>query len=209
MTYGKRLSWGLALAAMVLAGANAQADIVTYATIGTFGGGTTPGTSTFTSGNVSIIYNNGAGVNVNVNPTTQVSFGTFSTTGTTATVAAPITSSFTLQIVQTAPVAGTGTFLGTLSGTLTIDASTAFVQFTGPLTLTIDGERYDIVSADNLTAGRVNINPRNTNNGQATIAGRITAVPEPTALALTVLGGSALVGLGYRNRRRATMDLEV
>lgn len=204
MRYGKPLVWGLALASMLVAG-NAHADIVTYATSGVFG---SSNTSTFTSGGVSIVYNNGSGINLNVNPSTQVSFGTFNTTLTTAPTPTVVTDTFRLTITQAIPTFGTGLFTGTLSGTLSVDLSTAAVQFTGPLTLAIGNSIYSILSADNNTPGRVNISPPRANNGVSTIAGLITIVPEPSTMALTALGGAALLGLGHRSRRRATTTVE-
>jgi len=204
MMYGKPLVWGLALASMLVAG-NAHADIVTYATAGVFG---SSGTSTFSSGNVNIVYNNGSGINLNVNPSTQVSFGTFNTSLTTATTPTVITDTFTLTITQAAPIFGTGSFVGTLSGTLSINTSTALVQFTGPLSLTIGNSMYSIRSADNNTPGRVNISPPQANGGVSTIAGLITIVPEPSTMALTALGGTVLLGLGHRSRRRTTKTVD-
>jgi len=207
MRYGKPLVWGLALASMLVAG-NAHADIVTYATSGVFA---SSNTSTFTSGNVSIVYNAGFGIGLNVNPSTLVTFGTFNTSATalTATTPVTVTDTFTLTITQTAPTGGTGSFVGTLSGTLSVDTSNAFVRFTGPLALTIGNSVYSILSADNNTPGRVNISPRNANAGTSTIAGQITIVPEPSTMALTALGGSVLLGLGHRSRRRTTTTVEV
>jgi len=200
MKYGKSLVWGLALASMCVAG-NARADIVTYATAGVFG---SSGTSTFTSGNVSIVYNNGFGLNLNVNPSTQVSFGTFNTSATTVTTPTTISDTFTLTITQASPTPGNGSFVGTLSGTLSVDTSTAFVRFTGPLSLTIGNSVYSILSADANTPGRVNISPPRANAGLSTIAGLITIVPEPSTMALTALGGSVLLGMAHRTRKRTT-----
>jgi len=196
---------GLALGAMLTAAGETRADFVTYATTGTFG---SSNSSTFTSGNVSIIYNNGFGLNVNVNPTTLVTFGTFNTSGTTAASPVAISDTFTLRIIQTAPVAGTLTFSATLTGTLSINSSGAFIQFTGPLVGQLGNERYEILSADTNTPGRVNLSAPNANNGISTIAGRITAVPEPSSLALVGIGGFTMLGLGYRRHRLAIMKLQ-
>jgi len=203
MRFGKLLGLSLALGAMLLAGSDTRADLVTYATTGTFG---TSGTSTFNQAGVNIVYNNGFGLNVNVSPSSLVSFGTFNTSATTAATLTPVTDTFTLKIFQTAPTAGNITFLGSLTGTLSVDASGAFVRFDAPLSQLISPETYTIVSADSNVAGRVNLSSPKANGGISTIAGQITAptaVPEPSTMALAATGGLTLAGLGYRRRMRA------
>jgi len=207
MKSGKFLCLGMALGAMLMAGSGARADLVTYATTGTFG---SSGTSTYSQNGVSIVYNNGFGVGVNVSPISLVSFGTFNTSLTTAPDLTPVSDTFTLKIFQTAPTSGNATFVGSLTGTLSTNASTAFVQFAAPLSQTIGAELYSILSADNNTPGRVNLSSPKANAGISTIAGQITApaaVPEPSTMALAASGALTLAGMGYRRSRRSTQAL--
>jgi len=202
MKIGKFSGLGLALGAMLLHGSIARADFTLgYIATGSFNGG--PG-----------VYNQGP-VQVAFNPfpqqvtiptgvtTSLVSFGEFSTNGTTSGTA-PITltsTPFTLTIAQLLPtIGGPVTFTGTLQGTLGSDFSGAFVQFTGPLSRTIGSILYEIVSADNNTPGRVNLAPK-TAGGLSTIAGRVTAVPEPASFVLIAMGCPIVIGLVRQGRR--------
>jgi hypothetical protein len=196
----------LALSAVLALGSSAQADLVTFVTTGVFTGGsnTTSGTATYTdaANGVLIRYIPSTNNTVTVPPASQVSFGTFNTTGTTATTNAPVSGTFTLNIFQTAPTAGNVSFAGSVSGTLTGTSSQAFVQFNAPLSRVIGTETYTIVSADGGTAGRVNFAPPSTNAGVSTINGSVNSViPEPSSLVLSALLAPALLALVARTRR--------
>lgn len=194
----------LSIALATALAAPARADItVSYSTVGTFTGGDLPGTSTYldAANGISITFLGRPGDSVGVPPASQTSFGTFDSTGTTATTSQTVSSGFTLDIFQTGPTPGFLEFVGQLQGTLRINNSGAFVQFTGPLSGNIGIVSYAIASADNNTPGRVNIAPTTTNNGQTTVVGIInTSVPEPSSVVMAGLAGVAL--LGYRTWRR-------
>jgi len=197
---------------MLLHGTLARADFtVTYLASGTFSGGGTPNTSTYTqpdavnpAQSISIVFNPTVqSVTLpTANPTSQVSFGQFSTNATTATNLTTLTpTTFTLNIQQTSPTSGALSFVGTLQGQLRSDTSGAFIQFSQPLSKQLDSILYQITSADSGTPGRVNIAPRTTNSGLTTIVGQVTAVPEPGSLMLLALGCPIVLGLARRGRR--------
>jgi len=189
---------------MLLNASAAHAEFVTFITTGSFSGGSTPGTSTYTDAvnGISISFTSSANNNVDVPPTSQVSFGQFDTSATTAAVFAPVVTNFTLTILQLSQSGGTLDFLGTLSGQLRIDNSQVFVQFNTPLTGTIGTIFYSIASADDNTPGRVNIAPPQTNNGLTTVVGRVGVVPEPSSFALLALGCPAVLAIARRGRRK-------
>jgi hypothetical protein len=176
----------------------ARADIVTYSTVGTFTGGDAAGTSVYldAANGIRIEFLGIVSQTVNASPITTASFGDFNSTGTTATSLVPVSSDFTLDIVQTAPTPGGAiTFLGALTGTLSIDASGAFVQFTSPLSQAIANILYTITEADNSTPGRANIVQPSVNGGLSSVEGSIavTSVPEPSTLMLAGLASPALL----------------
>jgi len=202
----KLLCLGVAVGGMLATGTIARADFVTYVTTGTFTGGDLSGTSTYSdaANGINITFASALNNSVNVPPTSQVSFGQFDTTATTAANLTGVNATFTLDIFQTGPTAGTTSFVGSLQGTLAVDNSQAFVQFNGPLSSNIDAVIYSIVSADNNTPGRVNIAPSTTNAGLTTIVGSVgTVVPEPSSVVLAALLAPALLALAARGRKSA------
>jgi len=198
--------FGLVLGGLLLLGAEAQAIPVTYTTTGSFGP-VGPGSNTFTSGGVTITYNSPAGgapQTVDANPTTNASFGFFSTVGTTSPTPVAVSTPFTLQIFQIAPsVGGPINFVGQVSGTLSINASTAVLQFNGPLAQTIGIVTYRIANAADGMPGRILIAPPTSNNGVTAIEGQITAIPEPSAMVLVGMGALAPLAMTLRRRIKA------
>ena len=199
----RKLAWiGMALGVMLLWGAGARADFITYLAGGIFTGGTTPGTPTYTAPTdpgTTVTYTTTIST-ATFPPATQVSLGTFTAASGAATPVA-LGGLFDLTILNTA----TGhsiLFVGTVGGTLTATTSTGFVQFAGPLTQKLDNALFTILSADSNVPGRVNLGAPTTNGGMTTINGLVNAVPEPSSLVLLGLGGPALAGLAYRRARR-------
>ena len=134
----KRL--GLCAAAMLFAigtATNAHAALVQFSTTGTF---TSSGTSTFTAPGVSISF---TGFPTLVDAPSSVTFGAFSTLGTTSPTPVAVSDTFTLSIFQTVPGAGTGSFVGSLEGTLRVTSSEAYPPKI--VTIEVPSERYDIV----------------------------------------------------------------
>ena len=210
MSYGKTLGLVAILGTAILAGPSAKAETVTFITTGTFDGPFGSG-SNYTDADSGVVINYASSVNntVDVPPTSQVSFGSFDTTGTTGS--GTLMGTFTLTITQTSG-AGAGMsvdFTADLGGLLSATSSQAFAQFSGFDTATIGNIFYQIASADDQVAGKVNMAPPSTNAGVSSITGRVgtAAVPEPASLALTMLGGTSLLAFGRRklSRVRARM----
>jgi len=191
---------------MLLHGSISRADFVSFTTIGTFTGGNTSNTSTFTLPGISIVFQSPIlGNSVNVPPTSVATFGTFDTHLTTAPVLTPVTAGFRLDIFQSSPTFGSAFFVGSLSGSLRIDNSQASIQFAAPLTATnatLGNVFYRITSADDGVTGRVVLSAPNSNGGLSTIAGQIGIVPEPASFVLMAIGCPVVLGCAYRSRRK-------
>jgi len=197
------------LAGLAIVGptAPAHAVLVTFSTVGNFTGGDDP------TGNSYLDIANGIlitfqGVNtppdntVDASPVTGATFGSFDTTGTTATSLKAISGGFNLDIFQTSPTPGGPiTFVGTLNGSLSSNSSSAFALFATPFVpQAIGSVTYAIVEADRGVLGRADISP----NGLSSVQGEITAqltpvVPEPSTMLMASLAVPAL--LLYRLRK--------
>jgi len=203
---------GLAMCGVLLLGAEARAVPISYTTIGSFVGGTGPqNDDTYTNGPVTIQYrpNDTTNYDLPFGGSTNADFGSFVVT-TSGAVDTPVTASFTLTILQVLPSVGTLDYFGTLSGTLRIGASGAFVTFAQPLVRSIGLVVYELVERDQGIPGNValvpaTINPANPGGpllpGVTSVEGRITLVPEPSAIVLMGLGAIAPVTLMLRRRK--------
>jgi PEP-CTERM motif len=196
-----RTLWA-AICAAVLCGADAQAGSINYLVTETF---TSSGTSLFTSADstTTVLYTIPPVSSANVPPANNVSLGTF-TTASSSTTPVSVSDTFTLTIADLgSPTLNSITYTGTMSGTISGSTSTAFVQFNSPLTQTLDGFVFTIVSADLGIAGRLDLNAPTTNGGVSSINAIVNAAstPEPSSVVLLGLAVPALAGLVIRRAR--------
>ena len=197
----KPLALSVAMLALFTAAQTvARADTVTFSTLGCFGAGCTPSiTSTaFGSGNATVVFTQQPTSTVDTGTPsgfTAADLGTFTVGGQGSFGSTP----FTLQIVQTVPSAGTGTFTATLTGTLITNGSDTRIVF-DQTSLFIGNIRYDLA---NLTFGNTLFLDPNATGGITRVTALISApIPEPATM---ILLGTGLAGVaaGVRRRRKA------
>jgi len=189
---------------------------VSYFTTGTFTGGSTPGTSVYTSGGLTIAYTGVTALNPNVSvgpaDPSNTSFGSFQVTG-----AGTVTGTFSLFITQITPgTAASESFVSdsnALDVHITITSSSSIVRFLslatgagGPATEDTDPEsfvpaqKFTLDGIDYWVDDTTKLNPQNTLSGRSSIVGAVdAAVPEPDSCALTCMG---LAGIAAVRRRR-------
>ena len=194
----------LALSAAALAGIvlPAHATIVDYSTTGTItcSGCTGSGTNTVTFGPLTMTYMPIAAGTVNASPTTNASAGDIKITDT-STSNTPINGTFSLQINQTTPTAGSGALdSGTLTGSLSTNGSSAILIFTGS-TLNLGGIEYTL---DGFSFGKDYVLVPPSSGGITSLEMNVTStLPEPTFMALTAFGFAGMGLVAFRRRRRA------
>jgi len=192
------------VAALVCGAAGvASATTVTYSTSGSFGSNSL---STISSGGITILF---LPASSTFNAPSNVSLGTFRISGT-GSATANFSDTFTLTVIQAVPLPGGSQQFGqaSVSGVISVNSGNAFVQFTSPLSVTIAGNpsvTYSIASADNLTAGRLNLNFPVDNSGtgfaDTTIQGAV-AVPLPATANMGLILLGSVAGLGLVRRLR-------
>jgi hypothetical protein len=186
-------------AALAFTASSAFATPVTYSTSGVFSASSS---DVVTFGN--ILGNSTTLTFAGISSTTidapsNVSFGTVNvaTTGSGASGS----GSFTLTIDQTVPSVGSGSLVGTLTGSFSENSSTGYLDFSN-LILQIGTGQSQVTYTLQQPVGGYELVPPNDNNGNTTIQGNITPAPEPSSLML--LGTGLLGAAGMLFRRRLT-----
>ena len=132
-----------------------------------------------------------------------VSLGTFSLTGNGSVIASPGTVSFELFINQTAPSIGTGSYLGSVYGTITTGANgdISTLEWDPNQFVMIGGTSYQLIY-DNVgpAANRGLGIPINNDRGINAIV-TTAVVPEPATTALLGIGLMMLAGVAAKTRR--------
>lgn len=196
----------------------ARAVTVTYTTTGAWSppAAVAPGTSpaSITVNGVTLTFT-GLTNTVIASPATFGSFGQFTTSGGSAVPASLAGTNFTLYITTSVPAGpGLATFVDTVTGTIAIQNSQAYVQFQSPLSMTVvvpppvgGSVTYTILNADQGLPGTVNLNPPGAGgvtSSPSTINGEIQAsLPEPTTIVSALTGGIVLACIARFRRLRA------
>jgi hypothetical protein len=201
-----------AVLASTIATAAAGAQI-NYTTQGFFSGpGTTASGVTCTTaaalaascsgGGFNLLFSTAAGVNLANG--TITSLGTFSLTGT-GTVTVPAGAIFfTLLVNQTTPAPGQGSFVGSITGSVSTAGglNLSSLIWTPNQFATIDGTQYQMIFDNIGPAANVGLGiPINNVRG---ISALVTTTPEPATVTLMVTGLAGLVPVVVRRRKNGS-----
>ena len=188
--------------AIALGSLPVAAQTVTYTTSGAFTGtGCTTASCVF--GGFTLSYSAGSGTYAP--PVSNIDMGQFSLgfagSGNPATIPGDVV--FTLTVNQTSPTSQSGSFAGSVSGTIGWNPATGSLQWAPTsTTLTLGAITYALVTDNTGKIGIVLPTPNTDQNPNLTsIKADLTATPEPSTVALMATGMFGLIPV-FRRRRK-------
>jgi hypothetical protein len=189
--------------AMALGSLSAAAQTVTYTTSGAFTG-TGCTTSSCVFGGFTLSYSPGSGTYAP--PVSNIDMGQFSLAfapggGNPATIAGDVV--FTLTVNQTSPSNQSGSFAGSVSGTIGWNPATGSLTWAPTSTnLTLGVVTYALVTDNTGKIGIVLPTPNTDQNPNLTsIKADLTTTPEPSTVALMATGMFGLIPVIRRRRK--------